>query len=152
MITGLSMPIGTMAISQYLGVPATGAAMLDGKIVVTTADGIHVLDSTASDNGTQIAACVKTVKTDFGQHGRKRVRSMFIRGLTHRLRVSLSTETQTLTLHHQHIDGFSQDGGFVSGQRSQSGRYWQFEFRNMSGEDFSVDGVDVVINTLSLRR
>ena len=152
MITGLSIPLKTMAITQYLGIPATGAAMLSGKVVVTAADGIHVIDSAASDNGTKINACIKTIRTDFGQHARKRVRTVFVRGKANTLQVTLTADDTSLALQYQHTRGFSQDGGFVQGRRTQSGVYWQFEVKNVSGGDFSIDAVDVLVNTLSLRR
>jgi len=152
MITGLSVPLRNRAITQYLGIEATGVAMLNGKVIVTTSDGIHILDDTQSDNGTQINACVKTLKTDFGVFGNKRMRSLFIRGYIKRLKVYLNTESQNLERICTQQGGPVQDGAWVQGQRAQVGKYWQFEIRNISGEDFSVDGVDALINTLSLRR
>ena len=148
MIVGITLPLQSKALTQYVGIPATGAAMFHGKLLVTTATGIHALDSAVSDNGTAISAWFRTIKTDFMSHNRKRIRSIFLRALAKVLRVSLRTEESSFDLSYASSTGdLEQEEGYLRGQRTQVGTYWQLEVANVAGEDFSIDAVDVQIVT-----
>jgi hypothetical protein len=144
MIVGVTLPLQSRALTQYVNIPATGAAMLQGKLIVATATGLHTLDNSESDNGTAIPAWFRSIKTDFGAHNRKRIRSLFLRGLAKLLKVSLYTEAATTDMTYTSSTGdLEQEEGFMRGRRDQWGAYWQIGVANVTGEDFSVDAVDV---------
>ncbi len=152
MINGISVALKSQAATQYLGIAAQGAAMLAGKPVIALADGIHFLDNAATDEGVQIESWVKTVKTDFGDHARKRMRALYFRGKAKKLGITLSTEDTNLELEYVSSDGtLKQEEGYVQGQRSQLGAYWQIKVANEDGEDFSIDSLDALIVVRPMR-
>ena len=148
MINGISQFIKSRAVTQYLGLAVQGAAMLDGKVVLALEDGIYFLDNPDSDAGFQIQAWFKSIKTDFGSHARKRLRSLYFRGKVKELGIHLHTEDVDLALEYKSSTGeMRQEEGYVQGQRSQFGTYWQIGIANKDGNDFSVDGIDALLVT-----
>ncbi len=136
---GITLPLKSRALTQYTGLPVTGVAMLENKVLVATDEGIHVLDSAVSDNGTAISAYFRSVNTDFGMHNRKRVRSLFLRAFAQRLNIKMLTED------FEYTSSFIQEEGYIRGRRDRVGTYWQFEISNVGGDDFSIDAVDIQI-------
>jgi len=148
MINGISQFLKNRAISQYLGIAAQGAAILKGETVVAMEDGIYFLDSPDSDEGFQIHAWIKSIKTDFGTHARKRMRSLYFRGKAKELEISLGTEDTILDLEYSSTSGeLRQKEGYVQGQHSQFGTYWQIGVGNKNGDDFSIDAIDALLVT-----
>lgn len=152
MILGISFPLKTQALTQYAHLNPTGVTMLNGKVVLTTDDGVHVLDNEQDDNGVNISAWFKTIRTDFGFHNRKKIRSVYLRALAQALEVSLITEDTTRAFDYESSDGsLRQEEGYVQGRRDQVGAYWQLKIANKDGEDFSLDSIDMLVVPTSFK-
>lgn len=143
---GLRLPFPGQGLTQYMGVQATGVAMLTGKPVVGTADGIHILDSQTGDDGSEISAWFESAMTDFGTQGLKRMRTVYVRGKVENLEIRLKSGGQETLRESGPISGeLSQDGFYISGERAHAGRYWSVRIANVDGADFSIDAVDAAI-------
>lgn len=152
MLLGISFPLKTQALTQYAHLNPTNVTMLNEKVILTTIDGIYVLDNEQDDDGVSITAWFKTIRTDFGFHNRKKVRSVYLRALAQALEVSMITEDATTTANYNSSDDtLRQEEGYVQGRRDQVGTYWQLKIANKAGEDFSIDAIDIEIIPLCLK-
>lgn len=155
MILGIAFPLKTRALTQFAHINPTGIAMLDGRIIITTATGIHALDNPDDDNGAKITAWFDTVKTDLGVNNTKRLRTIYIRGYFKNILVGTRVEDEEAyseTRLDSKINTLSQQAGYVPCARDQAGTYFQIRVKNYDGQDFSVDSIDVRPVILSNQR
>ncbi len=146
MILGVSFPLSTQALTQWTQMEPTGAAMLMGNVVIATADGIHILDNPENDNGQGIHAFFETIRTDFGSHNLKAMRSVYVRGRIKKLGIVLKTENDppNPNLYESSTGELVQEEGYIQGKRDQEGCYWQLFIENIDCADFSLDAIDVL--------
>ena len=146
MILGISFPLKTQSITQWTQIEPTGLAMLMGNVVVATANGIHILDNPENDNGVGIHGYLETVRTDFGSHNLKSIRSVYVRGRIKKLGVVLKTENDPPNpiLYESSTGELTQEEGYLQGRRDQEGCYWQLHIENIDCTDFSLDAIDVL--------
>lgn len=143
---GIRLPFTNQGLTQYMNLDVQGLVMLQGKPVVLKDDGIYLLDSASGDNGAEIPAWFETVTTDFGEHGHKRMRSVFVRGMVKDIELRLKASGQETLRESGPISGdLEQDGFYINGERSHYGRYWSVRIGNVDGTDFSIDAVDAVV-------
>lgn len=155
MILGIALPLKTRALTQFIHINPTGVAMLNGRVIVTTATGIFALDDPESDDGTKIVARFDTIKTDLGINNAKRLRSIFLRGYFKNLLVGTrteATEEYTSARLDSKVNAVAQQAGYVPCMRDVAGTYFQIRVSNYDGQDFSVDAIDVLPIVLSAKR
>lgn len=97
------------------------------------------------DAGTQIQAAARFAITDFDSAYRKRVERAYI-GYRCASDLILRVRTNEVNIRDYRIPGNTatgMHGTHVKLGRGVEARYWQFEIRNQSGADFSIDMIEV---------
>lgn len=118
----------------------TGYAVFNGQVLAVSPTGVVVLGTQARDDTTAIAARVRTAKSDFGTRWLKRVPRIYS-GLQADgdmiFRTVLGeTGTRSYLLSWLHVEDYT--ARRVPVGKGPKARFWQFEWANVDGSDFSV--------------
>jgi len=113
-----------------------------GKYYGVAAGGVYLLEG-ADDIGTQIDARFRTAKNDFGTAHLKRVPYLFI-----------DTDSDTMITPHVDDVQYPSYPSNYEGKRTKigrgiKGRYWGFEFSNVSGASMRVNSAEFEPEVLS---
>lgn len=127
-------------------------ALFNGQVLGCTSNGVVVLGEQADDNGTAIDAVVRTGKSNYGNSMLKRVPRLYIDfesdgDLVFRT-ITSETGTRSYLLPYNHVQGITQRRCPVG--RGPKSVYWQYEFENSDGADFTVQAV--LAYPINLRR
>jgi hypothetical protein len=147
---GIVMNLANQAISTYSNYPFNSLAKFNGRYLAAGADGIYELGGD-SDNGTLILSKIKTGPMDFGEKFIKYLRNAW---LTYRSDghlelvlyvdenedspVSRSTEIASDEIHEERIKV----------PRGLRGRYYTIELKNMSGANFDLDKLSLLVESI----
>jgi hypothetical protein len=149
---GLCIELTGSRASQYEGYDFNSMCKF-GDVYLGAGDaGIKVLDSGSLDVAANISAFFELPTSDFGDEHQKRVRAAFLGleasgsvlfTLKHDDGTSRSyTVTPTLITNKQHMVK-------VWAGRNGKGRYWMVRIDNVSGSDFSVDAIALLLVLLN---
>ncbi|MBE3137649.1 MAG: hypothetical protein IMZ43_09720 [Thermoplasmata archaeon] len=147
---GVVMNLSNQAISTYSNYPFNSLAKFNGRYLAAGENGIYEL-SGDSDSGTQILSKIKTGPMDFGEKFIKHLRNAW---LTYRSDghielvlyvdedednpVSRSTEIASDEIHEERLKV----------PRGLKGRYYTIELKNMSGSDFDIDKLSLLVESI----
>lgn len=128
------------ALTEYTNFDFNSFAIVDGKVLAASDDGLFILDASDLDGAVEIDALGRTGISDLGDSYTKRVPRIYYSGLlTDDMLYSAITREQG-----KHTYRLSQQGRVGLQQRplqvgnGLKSRYWQFEFQNENGGDLSV--------------
>jgi len=147
---GIVMNLVNQAISTYSNYPFNSLAKFNSRYLAAGEDGIYELGGD-SDSGTQILSKIKTGPMDFGEKFIKYLRNVW---LTYRSDghlelvlyvdedednpVSRSTEIASDEIHEERIKV----------PRGLKGRYYTIELKNMSGANFDIDKLSLLVESI----
>ena len=147
---GVVMNLINQAISTYSNYPFNSLAYYNKKYLGATSSGIYVLD-TDNDNGANINAHIKTGPMDLGEKLVKHIRDVWITHRTDgRLAIVFSVdEDDTGGVERvTQLVGEELQEEKVKVPRGLKGRYYTMEFKNISGADFDLDSLEVMVDIL----
>ena len=147
---GIVMNLANQAISTYSNYPFNSLAKFNGRYLAAGEDGIYELGGD-SDSGAQILSKIKTGPMDFGEKFIKYLRNAW---LTYRSDghlelviyvdedednpVSRSTEIASDEIREERIKI----------PRGLKGRYYTIELKNVSGSDFNIDSLSLLVESI----
>ena len=136
------------ASSQYTEYDFSSMAKFAGKYYGGNEDGLFEIETGSDDAGVDIAASFKLFMTDFGERNLKRMRSLFLRGEADgSLKIKVTDDEdneRSYTLENVYA-GNKARGQKVPIGRDGKGVFWSVEVENVSGSDFSIDAMDVIM-------
>jgi hypothetical protein len=144
----LCLSLGKTAPSQYGNYNFRGMCKFGDKLLGGNEDGVFVLDSGDTDNGTKISAFLRTGPTDFGAEEEKRLRRLYLSFRTDgRMKMGVSGDgkedvSQEITPANTDLDMIHQK---VSGGRDIRGKYLDLKLENVQGSDFTINEVKAVL-------
>lgn len=126
----------------------------DGTILAAGTSNLVSLDTASNDNGTNIDAFLEFPRTDFGLSNKKRIRKVVLGfeadgNLTLRFKDDQGTWLARTVIPLE--SGQTSEGRVAQGGRTLKGRYFEFRIDNVSGSDFSIDAIDVMLTILAKR-
>lgn len=148
---GIVINLLNQAISTYSNYPFNSLAYFNGKYLGATDIGIYSL-SGSHDKGRNINSKIKTGPMDFGKKQVKYIRDVW---LTHRTDGHLTlvfsvdednsteVERQTVLVNPNELQEEK-----VKVPRGLKGRYYTIELKNLSGADFDIDALEVMVDVL----
>ena len=140
------------ALTEYGSWQFNSFATFNGQVLAAGASGVVVLGTQDKDNATNIDATVRTGKESFASSLLKRVPRIYTglsaAGDMHFKTITVEGGTRTYLLPYNHVTEVQQRRVPVG--KGPKSRYWQFEWKNVNGCDFSVD--DVLVYPVKLRR
>ena len=156
----MSAPLGVVVhfehgngVTEYLGWNFNSMARIGNSYFAAGPDGLCKLGG-STDNGEGIYATVDTGGQDFGTPNAKRVRSIHLGGeFTGEMAVTVTADGTEKETYDVHSPDLPDDRNIkVPVGRNVIGRYWRLRLENTDGAPFSLDGIDVIYNTMSRRR
>jgi hypothetical protein len=148
---GVVMNITNEAITTYSNYPFNSLLYFDGKYFGTNENGIYVLGG-ETDNGMRIQSKIKTGPLNFGNHFIKILRNVWLtyRSDGHLMLVLLVDEDED---HPAECDPTQIVGQKIHEERVKSprglrGRYYTLELKNLSGADFDLDSLSLVVDAI----
>ncbi len=126
----------------------------DGVLLAANENGIHTLDTSGSDDGTDINAWFQFPRTAFGFLNQKRIKKLicsFEADGRQVIRVSTDEGTWVDRDLVPFLDDQKSEGMIVPIGRELKGGHFEIEWRNDNGSDFSVDAIDVMLTLLHSR-
>lgn len=149
----LSMNVVTSALSKYDNYAFNSYAKFGNYYLAADSNGIHTLDTADTDNGTAIAARWKTGALDFGDPMQKRLDHAYVAGrLSGDVTLAVKADEGTaVTVTLDDTTGSTIAQQRVRTARGQKGRYWEFDYQNVSGADFEIDTTTVGVVPLKRR-
>jgi len=152
---GIVMNLLNQVISTYSNYPFNSLAYFNGKYLGATDAGIYVLNGN-HDNGRNINSKFKTGPMDFGSKQIKYIRDVWV---THRTDGHLalvfsvdednSTEVERQTIL---VNATELQEEKIKVPRGLKGRYYTIELKNLSGADFDIDKLEVMVDVLGGRK
>lgn len=136
------------AVSEYSNFAFNSYAYLQGQLLACKDDGLYLLGGD-TDNGTEIEAILRTGLMDFGTSNKKILTDAYI-GYTTSGRLllkTLSTEGGTKQERWYELTAVTADSPTANRVKTAHGvkaRYWQFEIRNLDGNDFELEKIEVL--------
>lgn len=140
------------ALTEYDNFNFNSYAYFNGQVLACGSSGVVVLGTQADDNGVAIRALGRTGKSDYQHSWLKRVPRLYLKhkadgDLLFRT-ITAESGTRTYLLPTNHTVGFQQ-------RRVQIGKgpkaaFWQYEFENVDGADFTIQGI--LVYPINLRR
>ena len=131
---------------------SSGCKLSDGTVLAGGAGGLVSLDSSISDNNTNIFAFVEFPRSDLGISKQKRVRKAILGFETSDTIIIKFRDNEgpwsprTVTP----IEGLQQQEGLVVDVgRAMKGRYFEVRVENFKGADFSLDSIDLMVTILT---
>lgn len=145
-----------MALTKYQNFPFNSFATFKGKLLGMTDSGVFELVGD-TDSGTQIDAEIRTGITDMNTSRIKRVDRVYIGYRAQRNHQSLILRVLTDETQQRDYGIPASVASELHGARTRLGmgmaaRYWQFGLLNRSGENFTVDSIEVAPIPFSRRR
>lgn len=149
----MSLGLKNLAPTQYTNYNFNSMIRFGGKVFASSDSGIFQLDSSDTDDGSEITAMLELVKTDFGSPNPKKV-----------LKVMFGIEASGMMLATiTSDDAVSNSGLMPATQINQEqhgdwsvmrsfGRYLSIRIQNVQGCDFSLDDIKVVLIISPFRR
>jgi hypothetical protein len=145
------------ATTTYSGYPFNSIAYFDGHYLGANETGLYVLEGD-KDNGIHILSRLKSGSTDFGDNFLKRVLNIW---LTHRTDGHLKLTVCTDEENPDSEADFSEDSTQIvntkiheerlKAGRGLKGRFYTFELMNISGADFDIDSLSILIEAIRRR-
>lgn len=144
------MNINNQAISTYSNYNFNSIANFNGVMLGATATGIHVLSGT-DDNDTDIDANLKTGSTDFGEAFIKYLREIW---LTYRCTGAFKF---TIGVDEDATPDFTKNTTITSSAieeerikvaRGLHGRYFTIKIENVTGADFDIDKLSMLVESI----
>lgn len=131
----------------------TGYATFNRQVLAVSPAGVVVLGTQDLDGAEPITARVRTAKSDFGLSWLKRVPRIYT-GLQQDgdlLFRTITSETglRTYRLEWKHVEGYTQRRVPVG--KGPKSRFWQFEWENEGGADFSIKDLLIYPNVIGRR-
>jgi hypothetical protein len=131
------------ALTEYTPFQFNSFAVFNGKVYGAGAAGIMELGAQATDNGTSIASTVRTGQHAFGTSFLKRVPRIYVgykaTGDMEFRTITGEDGTRAYLLDHNGNPNLHQRRVPIG--RGPKSPYWQFEFVNRDGADFTLDHV-----------
>ena len=146
--TCVAIELSNLAITQYVDWDMAGMIEFDDLILGGNEEGLFQLYEGDTDAGVDIDAYVKTIKTDFGEAGQKRLRRLYL-GYEADGDVSVVITVddgynEEYVVDLRNYDNI-QHGQVQPVNSTLKGRYFDFKFSNEDGCDFSLDSVDALV-------
>ncbi len=150
---GIVLNVTNQAISTYSNFPFDNLVYFDGKYLGANAQGIYVLGGD-KDGSSQILSKVKTGALNFGDQFMKYVREVWLTYRTdgHLELVIFADENPDIASTSQTeivSDGIQEENLGVA--RGLRGRFYTLELKNLSGADFDIEGLSVLIDAIKKR-
>ena len=148
------MNLFNQSISTYTNYPFNSLAYYNSKYLGAISTGIYELGGD-TDNGSIINSTIKTGPMDFGTKNKKHARDLW---LTHRtdgrISVTISTDEDATTEVERRTQIVSDElhEEKLKVPRGLKGRYYTFEVKNLSGADFDLDSISVMVDVLGGKR
>lgn len=142
----LATELTIKAPSQYLNYSFSSMVKFGNRYYGGNADGLFELESGDTDNGTYIDAHFKLFTTDFGSRNLKRMRAIFVRGLSdgQLLFTVEDDENNERTYPLENVKSTS-TGQKVPVGRDGKGVYWSVKVANNEGSDFSINTLEALM-------
>ncbi len=146
-LTCLVMNMKNKGVSQYESFTFNSGSYFNGSYYLCGADGLYTLIG-GTDNGTAIAAHVTTGVNDFGARQRKNISDIYTE-------VEGTGAVQVSTIIDKGAEGTAQDitlpGTGIANRRAKmplgdDGTRHQIKFANVSGADFELHGMELIIS------
>ena len=156
----MSSPLGVVVhfehgngVTEYLGWNFNSMARIGDSYFAAGPDGFCRIGGTM-DKGGGIYATVDTGGEDFGVANPKRVRAVHLGGeFKGEMSVTVTADGTETATYDVNAPSLPDDRNIkVPVGRDLIGRYWRVRLENSDGKDFSLDGIDVIYNTMSRRR
>lgn len=151
---GIVMNLSNQAISTYNSFPFESLGYFDGHLYGANENGIYLLEGN-KDGANYIQSKIKTGPLDFGNDFLKHLRDIW---LTYRSDGHLAIVLATKEDESDRTEEFSTEiaeAGIheerVSGPRGLRGRYYMIEIKNLSGSDFDLEQISIVVDAIRKR-
>jgi len=152
---GWVMNTESTGFSEYSNYPFNSLVSAEGRYFAVAQDGVYELTGD-SDQGEPIAASIKTGLMDLETSFTKDAKAAYI-GYTSTGRMVLKVSTTERGRKNEwwyeakpSSAGAPRSGRFTIGRGLRS-RYFQFELVNAEGDDFELDGIEIMYSILSRR-
>jgi len=143
----------TAALTEYQNFNFNSFARFNGKVLAAGPNGIFVLGRDDTDAGTAISASLRPGVVDFGTTLHKRTPRVYVNGKfngDNEVRTIISEGgTRSYLLKDNRLRTIQQRR--VGLGRGPKSRYWQFEFANRNGADFTLHSLVVKPHVLRRR-
>jgi hypothetical protein len=147
----ICLNLGRMAPGQFGGYNFKSMCKFGDKLLGANEDGLFVLNSGDTDNGTDIPAFFVIGPTDFGAEEEKRIRRLYFSGrMDGRLRVEMSGDEEdpvSQELNPENIE-LRLTHHRIKGGRDVRGKYLKLKVSNVLGSDFTVSSINAVLVVL----
>jgi hypothetical protein len=140
--TTYAINIRTGEMTTYSNFHFNQVLRLNGRYYGVTSTAIYLLEGD-TDAGTKIATSLKTRPIDFDVQNYKRVPYVYL-GSTNQVQVTTYTDGTMQGAFHGEAGKKR-----VKLARGPKSRYWQFKIENVCGNDFKLDSIDLLVETLS---
>lgn len=140
------------ALTEYNNFNFNSYAYFNGQVLACGSSGVVVLGTQDNDNGAAITASGRTGKSDYDHSWLKRVPRLYLKhkatgDMVFRTILSESG-TRSYLFPYNHTVGFQQRRVPIG--KGPKGAYWQYEWANVAGADFTIQSV--LVYPVNLRR
>ena len=150
----LCMNRRSRATTQFSNFDFNSMVRFQGKTLGATTSGISIIGEDNTDAGAGIDAFTEFPLSELGTEQQKRIRRVYIGGEFegNRIKVTIKNDEGNSRSYFASSSTENQRNAYASIGRDGKGRYWSTRLENVSGEDFSIDAVTLVIVKLGKKR
>ena len=151
---GINLELFRLSPSQYANFNFNSMCEFKGQYLGASENGVFTLFDADDDNGADIDAWIKCMKTDFGMLNQKRVRNLKIGcEASGDLTITVTNDdwnerTYALSLVLKNQLQHARD---IPVGRNGKGAYWSFKIANSNGCDFSIDYLLAALVVMAIR-
>jgi len=142
----LATELTLIASSQYLNYNFSSMVKFGNRYYGGNSDGLFELETGDLDNDSNIEAYFKLITTDFGVSNLKRMRSIFVRGVSDgKLLFTVEDDEENERTYPLDNVKATATGQKVPIGRDGKGVYWSVKVSNYEGSNFSINSMDALM-------